>query len=170
MFPSIPIRDRSHTHIILLLVIHFFYFFDLIHLSKCRCIRTYVNDPASLCSFFLLIPYFSLSLNFISAELNTPDKLEYNFYPFSNGMAQFRVRAPNDAHLILSGEPNETFPVIEVFIGGWGNTKSVIRYNKMKPDVAEIGTPNILSANDFRGFWIRVTDGVCEFNINKCLN
>lgn len=97
--------------------------------------------------------------------MNTPDKLEYNFHPFNNGIVQFRVRAPNDAHLILSGDPNETFPVVEVFIGGWGNTKSVIRYNKEKPEVAEIGTPDILNANEFRGFWIRVTDGVCAFNI-----
>lgn len=74
---------------------------------------------------------------------------------------QFRVRAPHDAHLILSGEPNETQPVIEVFIGGWGNSKSVIRYNKEKPEVAEIATPDILSPNEYRGFWIRSTDGVC---------
>lgn len=73
---------------------------------------------------------------------------------------QFRVRAPNDAHLILSGEPNESHPVIEVFIGGWQNQKSVIRLNQNKPDVAESDTPNILSPNEFRGFWIRATDGV----------
>lgn len=85
-------------------------------------------------------------------------------------MVQFRVRAPHDAHLVLSGEPNETFPIVEVFIGGWGNTKSVIRYNKEKPEVAECGTPDILSGNEFRGFWIRVTDGVCEFNISKFFN
>lgn len=57
--------------------------------------------------------------------------------------------------------------MVEVFIGGWGNTKSVIRYNKEKPEVAECGTPDILSGNEYRGFWIRVTDGVCEFNIIK---
>lgn len=93
--------------------------------------------------------------------MNTPDALQYNYYPFNNGIFQFRVRAAHDAHLILSGEPNETRPVIEVFIGGWKNSKSVIRYNQEKPDVAEIGTPEILNGNEFRGFWIRSTDGVC---------
>lgn len=93
-------------------------------------------------------------------ELNTPDALQYQYYPFHNGIVQFRVRAPNDAHLILSGEPNETHPVVEVFIGGWQNQKSVIRVNQNKPDVVESDTPNILSPNEFRGFWIRVTDGV----------
>lgn len=93
-------------------------------------------------------------------ELNTPDKLEYHYYPVSNGFVQFRVRAPNDAHLILAGNPNETLPVIEIFIGGWGNTKSIIRYNKSKPEVCEVNTPNILSPTEFRGFWVRVTQGV----------
>lgn len=102
-------------------------------------------------------------LHFI--ELNTPDALEYQFYPFNNGIVQFRVRAAHDAHLILSGEPHETQPLIEIFIGGWKNTKSVIRYNKEKPEVDEVDTPGILSPNEFRGFWIRATDGVCcHFN------
>lgn len=98
-------------------------------------------------------------------ELNTPDALEYNFYPFRNGIVQFRVRAGHDAHLALTGEPNETHPIIEVFIGGWKNTKSVIRYNKAQPEVAECGTPDILSGNEFRGFWIRVTDGVSSIQL-----
>ncbi|XP_055300716.1 uncharacterized protein LOC129567635 [Sitodiplosis mosellana] len=93
-------------------------------------------------------------------ELNTPDALEYHFYQFRNGMCQFRVRAPNDAHLALTGEPNETHPIAEVFIGGWQNSKSVIRYNQTKPEVAEANTPQILSPNEFRGFWIRVIDNV----------
>lgn len=92
--------------------------------------------------------------------MNTPDQLQYNFYPFSNGVVHFKVRAPNDAHIAFTGEPNETHPIIEVFIGGWGNTKSVIRYNKEKPEVAECGTPDILNGNEYRGFWVRATDGV----------
>lgn len=70
------------------------------------------------------------------------------------------MRAANDAHLILSGDPNESQPCIEVFIGGWQNSKSIIRYNQTKPEVAEAPTPGILNANELRGFWVRVTDGV----------
>lgn len=93
-------------------------------------------------------------------EINTPDVLQYHYYPFRNGIVQFRVRAPNDAHLALTGEPNETQPIVEVFIGGWQNSKSVIRYNQTKPEVAEADTPSILSPNEYRGFWIRVTGEV----------
>uniref|UniRef100_A0A336MNG9 CSON001653 protein n=1 Tax=Culicoides sonorensis TaxID=179676 RepID=A0A336MNG9_CULSO len=91
-------------------------------------------------------------------ELDTADKLEYNFYPVSNGMCQFRVRAPNDAHLAFCSEAVEADPMYEVFLGGWKNTKSVIRKNRTKPDVAETETPDILNDGEFRGFWVRWGD------------
>lgn len=48
-----------------------------------------------------------------------------------------------------------------MFLGGWKNTKSVIRKNRNKPDVVEVDTPGILNAGEFRGFWIRWThDGI----------
>ncbi|XP_075156713.1 uncharacterized protein LOC142229992 [Haematobia irritans] len=87
--------------------------------------------------------------------INTPDKLEYKFFPISNGIFTFRIRAANDAHLALTSQPNENLPMYEIFIGGWGNTKSVIRRNRQQPDVVEVPTPRILQANDYRGFWIR---------------
>lgn len=65
--------------------------------------------------------------------------------------------------MALTGEPNATHPIIEVFIGGWQNSKSVIRSNETKPEVAEADTPGILSPNEFRGFWIRVTGSVSNF-------
>lgn len=98
---------------------------------------------------------------YIFTEINTPDKLEYNFYPANYGVFNFKVRTANDAHLALSTGPYEGEPIIEIFIGGWGNTKSVIRKNKTKPDKVEVDTPNFLSNAEFRGFWIRWThDGV----------
>lgn len=104
--------------------------------------------------------FIFIFLSFLFPEINTPDALQYQFYPFRNGIFQFRIRAPHDAHLILSGEPNETQPVIEVFIGGWQNSKSIIRYNQTKPEVAEAHTPGILNGDELRGFWVRHTDGV----------
>ena len=92
-------------------------------------------------------------------ELQTEDKLEYSFVPNSSGYFQFRVRAANDAHVALTTGAAECDPMYEVFIGGWGNTKSVIRKNRTKPDVAEAHTPNILNDGEFRGFWIRWQDG-----------
>ncbi|XP_076667444.1 uncharacterized protein LOC143368523 isoform X4 [Andrena cerasifolii] len=96
----------------------------------------------------------------MAISLSTEDKLEYNFYPVASGQLQFRVKAGNDAHVALTTGPQEGDPMYEVFIGGWGNSKSVIRKNRTKPDVAESETPGILSADQSRGFWIRWSDGV----------
>lgn len=85
--------------------------------------------------------------------------MEYNFYPVSGQQIQFRIKAPNDAHIALTTGPYEGDPMWEVFIGGWGNTKSVIRKNRTKPDVVEVPTPGFLTNDDFRGFWIRWNDG-----------
>ncbi|GLG97810.1 uncharacterized protein GBIM_04492 [Gryllus bimaculatus] len=83
----------------------------------------------------------------MSIELETPDKLEYQFHPVTSGSLNFKIKAPNDAH---------------VFIGGWGNTKSVIRRDRTKPDKAEAETPDILSGDEFRGFWLRWNGGLIE--------
>uniref|UniRef100_A0A1I8NZK1 Farnesoic acid O-methyl transferase domain-containing protein n=1 Tax=Stomoxys calcitrans TaxID=35570 RepID=A0A1I8NZK1_STOCA len=87
--------------------------------------------------------------------INTPDKLEYKFFPVSHGVFTFKIRAPNDAHLALTSQPKERLPMYEVFIGGWANTKSVIRRNRQQPDVVQVATPKILSSSEYRGFWIR---------------
>lgn len=92
-------------------------------------------------------------------DLHTEDRLEYNFFPNTSGFVQFRIKAPNDAHIALSTAAAEVNPMYEVFIGGWGNSKSIIRKNRTKPDVAEEPTPGILNENEFRGFWIRWQNG-----------
>ncbi|XP_047022434.1 uncharacterized protein LOC124631846 isoform X1 [Helicoverpa zea] len=93
-------------------------------------------------------------------DLATEDKLEYHFFPVSSGSVQFKVRAANDAHIALTMGPQESDPMIEVFLGGWGNTKSVIRRNRTKPDKVEIETAGILNGGEFRGFWLRWDGGI----------
>ncbi|KAI5639724.1 farnesoic acid 0-methyl transferase domain-containing protein [Phthorimaea operculella] len=93
-------------------------------------------------------------------DVQTEDNLQYQFYPVSSGSVQFKVRAPKDAHIALTMGPNESEPIVEVFIGGWDNSKSVIRKNKTKPDKVEIETPGILDAGEFRGFWVRWDGGI----------
>ncbi|XP_049873807.1 uncharacterized protein LOC126372183 isoform X1 [Pectinophora gossypiella] len=93
-------------------------------------------------------------------EVQTEDNLQYQFFPISSGSIQFKVRAPKDAHLALTMAPQPGNPMIEVFIGGWENTKSVIRKNGEKPEKAEIETPQILSSGEFRGFWVRWDSGI----------
>ncbi|XP_018343738.1 PREDICTED: C3 and PZP-like alpha-2-macroglobulin domain-containing protein 8 isoform X2 [Trachymyrmex septentrionalis] len=96
----------------------------------------------------------------MAVSLNTEDKLEYHFYPVTAGQIQFRIKAPNDAHVALTTASQEGDPMYEVFIGGWNNSKSVVRKNRAKPEVAETETPGILSADEYRGFWIRWGNGV----------
>ncbi|ALC40662.1 CG10527 [Drosophila busckii] len=93
-------------------------------------------------------------------EINTPDKLEYQFFPASGGVFTFKVRSPKDAHIALAPGPQEGTPMFEIFIGGWENSKSVIRKDRQKPDVVEIPTAGILDAGEFRGFWVRWYDNV----------
>ncbi|XP_075215563.1 C3 and PZP-like alpha-2-macroglobulin domain-containing protein 8 isoform X2 [Lycorma delicatula] len=94
-----------------------------------------------------------------TVELSTPDKLEYNYYPVSGGSLHFTVKTPNDAHIALTQGPSETDSMYEIFIGGWNNSKSVIRKNRQKPDKAIQETPNILTADEAKGFWIRWNGG-----------
>lgn len=86
--------------------------------------------------------------------------MEYNFHPVRSGIVNFKVRSAKDAHIALTSGPVESDPIVEVFIGGWDNTKSVIRKNRNKPEKVETPTDGILSAGEFRGFWIRWNDGV----------
>ncbi|XP_017790686.1 PREDICTED: uncharacterized protein LOC108572874 isoform X2 [Habropoda laboriosa] len=95
----------------------------------------------------------------MAISLSTEDKLEYHFYPVASGQLQFRVKSPHDVHVALTTGPEAGEPMYEVFIGGWNNSKSVIRKNRAKPDVAEVETPDILNGDEFRGFWIRWDDG-----------
>lgn len=121
---------------------------DKIHLpSKVKC------SPSSNISL-------SLSLFTIFAEIETADNLQYQFFPVSGQVFTFKVRAANDAHLALSPIAEESDPMYEIFLGGWSNSKSVIRKNRQKPDVVEAETPGILDAGEFRSFWIRWYDNV----------
>lgn len=100
-----------------------------------------------------------------AVELQTEDKLEYNWFPAGSNGVVFRVKAKNDAHVALTSSNSESDPMLEVFIGGWSNSKSVIRKNRSKPDVVEVDTPQILSDLEFRGFWIRWDGNV--INVGK---
>ncbi|KDR23720.1 C3 and PZP-like alpha-2-macroglobulin domain-containing protein 8 [Zootermopsis nevadensis] len=95
----------------------------------------------------------------MTIEFTTEDKLEYQFNPVTSGALHFKVKAANDAHIALTAGPAEGDPMYEIFIGGWGNSKTAIRRNRQKPDKALADTPDILSDAEYRGFWIRWTGG-----------
>lgn len=67
-------------------------------------------------------------------EFNTPDQLEYRFGPVLSGSLRFEYRGPHNCHVALTPAPAEVDPMYEIMLGGWENTKSVIRYCRQKPD------------------------------------
>lgn len=60
--------------------------------------------------------------------------MEYLFRAILHGSISFSVDSANDAHIALTNQAKESEPIIEIFLGGWKNTASAIRYNKQKPD------------------------------------
>lgn len=46
--------------------------------------------------------------------MSTPDNLQYQFFPVSSGVVQFKVRTPNDAHVALTMGPQDSEPIYEV--------------------------------------------------------
>ena len=95
-------------------------------------------------------------------ELKTQDTLEYQYHPVPSRTLRFKVKAANDAHVIFceAANPSETDPVVEVFLGGWSNQKSAIRRDRTRPDKANVDTPDLLSNDELRGFWINYLGGV----------
>ncbi|CAB0004162.1 unnamed protein product [Nesidiocoris tenuis] len=57
------------------------------------------------------------------------------------------------------------FP-LQIFIGGWGNSKIAIRRNREKPDVVEQPYPNTLSAGEFKTFWVTWYDGTINLGMD----
>ncbi|XP_046377746.2 uncharacterized protein LOC124149944 [Haliotis rufescens] len=79
----------------------------------------------------------------------------------------FKVRAENDAFVALLQEDGVTNQnIYEVLIGGWHNTRSVIRTGKQFNSRVEARhTP--LSSTQFRDFWISWEDGVISVGAGK---
>ena len=71
----------------------------------------------------------------------------------------FRVRAGNDAHIALSLDKNNwDTHTYEIVIGGWKNSRSVIRRcDQCLPKSNFVHSP--LNASEFKPFWISWTNG-----------
>jgi hypothetical protein len=72
----------------------------------------------------------------------------------------FIVQASNDAHIGLFSSTQTTDEVYEIVIGGWGNTRSVIRKQSSGTNQVEANTPNILSSIESRQFWVDAVGGL----------
>ena len=73
------------------------------------------------------------------------------------------IQACSDGHIGLSEVPGlSSLNMYEVVIGGWSNTKSVIRRARQGDIEVEASTPEILSCNSFKFFWVTWEDGIIE--------
>lgn len=70
-----------------------------------------------------------------------------------NGLINFKVKSCNDVHFALISGQTEYDPLYEIVIGGWGNSKSVIRTSKQGSPVAQ-SSGSYLNCNEFVEFWI----------------
>lgn len=64
------------------------------------------------------------------------------------------MQCANDCHVTLTERPLELLPRYEIVIGGWTNTKSVIRQIGKQPDLIAVSTPSIVNPREMRSFWV----------------
>ena len=126
---------------------------------SCQC------DWESIFQFTIQSVFFQMQKNVLSISDNyitvfTPAKYDYVFLPGirvnHRPYLTFKVKAKCDVHVALStlygDTENKTY---EILIGGWNNTKSVIRDGSEGHIIEEALTPKILNQHMFRAFWIR---------------
>ncbi len=81
---------------------------------------------------------------------------------------RFSVKTGWNANILFSERQANTIDTntdneyIEVIIGGWGNSKSIIRVETLGGHNGRLGTPNILNANTFKEFWVSWKGGVIK--------
>ncbi|XP_060070843.1 uncharacterized protein LOC132550773 [Ylistrum balloti] len=87
---------------------------------------------------------------------------DYGFQPDADNSIVFHVKACNDAHVALISNDQRMY---EVIIGGWSNTKSVIRTSKDgKPKASHNGA--LLNCSKFKTFHISWDDGLIVLHRN----
>lgn len=86
----------------------------------------------------------------------------YEFRRIRTAKIIFSVQAEKEAAICLAeNDDNDSDNVYEIFIGCWGGGESGIRRGK-SDDVVKVETTDILSADEFRTFWIKVNKGVIK--------
>ncbi|KAI5639723.1 farnesoic acid 0-methyl transferase domain-containing protein [Phthorimaea operculella] len=105
-------------------------------------------------------------------KFDTPDKLEYRFRPVMNGYLDFDYCGPDSCDICLTSAPREGEPMYEVILGGWENTKSVIRLNKQLRDKKREQTPGIITPDKFKQFLLEWNNGritLRDRNVNEMI-
>ncbi|XP_071941074.1 uncharacterized protein [Antedon mediterranea] len=97
----------------------------------------------------------------INYETNDQYRYRFQLPKFRNDVTrlEFSIKAANDVHIALSSLKEEVRDMYEIVIGGWGNTRSVIRRCKQCTNLVSERRPNgFLNSESFRKFWIDFAD------------
>ena len=103
-----------------------------------------------------------LSISGEDIHYSTPNRNEYVILStlgitLTNGFISFKVKVNSDVHFALISGTTEDDQLYEIVIGGWNNTRSVIRTAKQGRPVYSIkGT--FLDDGIFKEFWISWND------------
>ena len=96
----------------------------------------------------------------------------YRYHKIVTGQTSFGVgiQSCSDAHIGLSEIPGlSSLNMYEIVIGGWSNTKSVIRRGRQGAIEVETSTPDILNCNSMKYFWVTWDDGAIEVGIGAVI-
>jgi len=100
----------------------------------------------------------------------------YTYSPWTSPSLSFKVKTPS--HSLVSLAPtneggdlsNPRMDLYEIEIGGWGDNLSQIRRGMQGDILADAQTPEIVSPDEYRGFWITGevnADGFMEIKVGK---
>ncbi len=80
----------------------------------------------------------------------------------------FEAKAKNDIHIALARSRRDNSPLYEIVIGGWNNTKSVIRKGRQTPPNGH-ATVNrgIRKRNKWQSYWVKEYKGKIEVGYGK---
>lgn len=97
---------------------------------------------------------------------DTGDSRKYNFRRIQTTTIRFQVKAAHDVAICLSSDDEEEpEDMYEIFIGCWEGGESGIR-RKKHDDVCRVETPDIVSDEEFRSFWIKIQHGVIKVSLD----
>ena len=106
-----------------------------------------------------------------SSVFYTPQDYHYNHAwrtVQARSSVSFKVRACNDAHVLFAKTQGvTTIDAYELLIGGWSNTKSVLRDRMQGEPLASVQLAGIVSCSQARWFWASWDLGKLRFGLGR---
>ncbi|XP_058797255.1 uncharacterized protein LOC131667678 [Phymastichus coffea] len=89
-------------------------------------------------------------------SIETPNSLDYFYYPITKSKINVSVRAAHDARICLrTNLTDDTLDAYEIIIGGCGNKKSFLKNTNTGQILKEVETDSIVSEEEYSYFQIQ---------------